>query len=191
MSSATYYAANKDKIKARSTAYALAHPDRVAEYKRNHYLRNRQVMNASSKSWVRNNPDRSKDIKTRWRVANKAKAIASTRRWQKLNTKSVNAAARRYQIRHPGEVNYQNRMRELTQKRATPPWLSDNDKLKIKKLYIEAARISSKTGVKYHVDHIYPLQGKTCCGLHVPWNLQILLGSVNIAKRNKLPAYRR
>lgn len=66
---------------------------------------------------------------------------------------------------------------------ATPKWSEDS---KIEVLYEKAKWLGSLTGLKYHVDHIVPLQGENVCGLHVWNNLQILERKINIRKSNKL-----
>ena len=69
---------------------------------------------------------------------------------------------------------------------ATPKWLGKEDRDSIKLVYMEARRITAETGIKHVVDHIVPLRSPEVCGLHVPWNLQILPHDENCAKSNKL-----
>lgn len=71
-------------------------------------------------------------------------------------------------------------------RRARPQWLSPEQLEQMRQFYLEARRLTQETGVKHEVDHVHPLKGETCCGLHVPWNLQILTASENRRKKNRL-----
>lgn len=67
---------------------------------------------------------------------------------------------------------------------ATPAWV---DRAAISAIYQEARARSVAERVEYHVDHIWPIQHPECCGLHVPWNLRVILATENCAKGNRLP----
>jgi len=68
---------------------------------------------------------------------------------------------------------------------AVPNWLTAEQRKEIREIYLHAADCRAVTGEEYHVDHIIPLKGETVCGLHVPWNLQVIPASVNTSKSNK------
>lgn len=55
--------------------------------------------------------------------------------------------------------------------------------LQIKQIYLEAQR----TGLT--VDHIIPLKHRDVCGLHVPWNLQLLPFAENVRKNNRFHSH--
>jgi endogenous inhibitor of DNA gyrase (YacG/DUF329 family) len=68
--------------------------------------------------------------------------------------------------------------RRATQLNATPKWLTEKDKEKIRKIYAKCPK-------GYHVDHFIPLKGKNVCGLHVPNNLRIVTAHKNQSKGNR------
>lgn len=63
---------------------------------------------------------------------------------------------------------------------ATPDWLTGSMVSDIEGLYKSA----SEKDTPHHVDHIVPLQGVDVCGLHVPWNLQVIPARDNLKKSN-------
>ena len=71
----------------------------------------------------------------------------------------------------------------LLNKLQRPSWY--NFKL-VNKIYNKCRKLNKIAGfIKYHVDHIVPLQGENVSGLHVQDNLQIILAGVNLSKGNK------
>lgn len=68
----------------------------------------------------------------------------------------------------------------------TPVWLTDDDHWMIEQAYELAQMRTLATGFAWHVDHIYPLQGKTVSGLHTPYNLQVIPAVQNLRKGNRV-----
>ncbi len=67
----------------------------------------------------------------------------------------------------------------------TPSWLTKEQLQEIENIYFLARDCKVTTGEPYEVDHIVPINGKDVCGLHVPWNLQVLPRDINSSKSNK------
>lgn len=89
-----------------------------------------------------------------------------------------------YKKSRPGFSNEIGKAYLLRKRRAMPTWV---DRGELRKIYAEAALITAQTGILHSVDHIYPLKGANSCGLHIPWNLQIIPMVDNCRKGTKAP----
>jgi 5-methylcytosine-specific restriction endonuclease McrA len=92
----------------------------------------------------------------------------------------------KYKERNPEFYKALTSVRKRRHRSATPKWLGSQGKVAMRQLYLEAQRLTKLTGVRYVVDHIVPLINPDVCGLHVPWNLQIMTQEENLKKSNKL-----
>jgi hypothetical protein len=121
--------------------------------------------------------------------ARNAEAISERRRERYAARRDEMIARRRAYYRNnlPAIIATNRRMIARRLQRM-PSWLTDDQVREIVAKYQLAAKLSIETGIKHHVDHIVPLQGKTVSGLHVPWNLQVIPALDNLRKSNKLAA---
>lgn len=87
---------------------------------------------------------------------------------------------RRAPVIHGGTLGGKRRRRR--EARATPSWLTPEQKAEIRSIYKMADLMTRLTGEQYVVDHIVPLDGKIVCGLHAPWNLRVIHWKENSTK---------
>ena len=121
--------------------------------------------------------------------------------YRKANKEQIRATKAAWNARHPEKIamhkqtakgkyrvqkNVDTAIRRASLKQRTVSWLTEDDHWMIEQAYELAALRTKMFGFEWHVDHIIPLQGKTVSGLHVPWNLQVIPGVLNIKKGNRL-----
>lgn len=125
-----------------------------------------------------------KELKKKYVLENKEKVLqtkAKTREKMRLSGKT-----KTWKQRNRSKLVADARKRKIQKFQATPKWA---DNKYIEDLYSncrEAESVFARVGLtkKFHVDHIVPLRGKSVCGLHCEDNLQILLDSDNLSKKN-------
>lgn len=101
-----------------------------------------------------------KSLNLKYYHSNKEYFSQKSKEWRENNPQAVNRSSARY------------RARKL---QAIPSW-ADLEKIDL---------IYRNCPEGYHVDHVIPLKGELVCGLHVENNLQYLLASENLSKKNK------
>lgn len=156
-----------------------------SEYKKKHYEVNKEKYIAKAKAWKAANPDKIKESSARRYAKKKDHILAKTKEWQATQTPEANRArAKKWRDANPGHAAFSCASRRNRINRQTPPWVKDEE---LKGYYLMAARLTECTGIKHHVDHIYPIKGVGSSGLHVPWNLQVIPAHINHKKHNKQP----
>jgi hypothetical protein len=104
------------------------------------------------------------------------------KKWRRANPEHWKNYIRDWRQQYPERVLADRNRRRAAELQALPSWVRTSE---IWPFHKECRRISKETGVQHHVDHIVPLAHPHVCGLHVPWNLQIITAAENNAKRNE------
>lgn len=166
---------------------------------------NRDKIYAQTAKFREENREFLRERQRQWRAANLEKDRAMVREYQREHRDELISKARERRENDPEFAAYldtyrkeyyennkpkfiaHNALREERIQRATPPWLTKEQQLEMELIYRDAAELTLLTGVRHEVDHIQPIKGRKSCGLHVPWNLQVLTWRENNRKRNREP----
>ena len=153
---------------------------RAASKKR--YWENRDTLLQKAKDYYRNNKEAKKAYDKEWYLKNKDRKHKSNKKWNDRNREQINKVISKWKKDNPEKVRAYTNKRRAKQLQALPEWITSDQLKEIENFYWLAKDLYCITGEEYHVDHIIPLQGEDVCGLHVPWNLQILPADLNIKK---------
>lgn len=156
-----------ERVKFLKQLDTLKHYAKRVEAKRAKYQRNKDAILAAQRDYAQRN---------------KEKVAESKRRYYANNRDAVLAYHKRYYRQNPEKVMAWNTKRMEAIVRATPEWA---DLALVKRIYLLRDQYAEWFGGEWHVDHIVPLRGKTVCGLHVAWNLNVIRAEDNFAKQAK------
>jgi hypothetical protein len=142
---------------------------------------------ARNNQWHKDNLLRSKQLHKKWSITNSAHVSAYNKAKREAEPELHAKRFKNWAANNGPKLASNQRAKDAKKRGATPTWLSFIQKAQIREFYELAAARRRQTGKKWHVDHIFPLDGKVFSGLHVPWNLQILSAFDNMSKKNRIP----
>ena len=120
--------------------------------------------------------DRSRYLKTR------EKQIQNARAWNIANPEKVRISGKRADSKRKAYRAMSYREYDEKVKSGTPAWADESEM----RMSYELSDVLSRGGVRFHVDHIVPIRGKSASGLHVQSNMRVIPGYLNRQKGNRL-----
>jgi hypothetical protein len=181
-----------NKNKSRKTGYSNQCKNCFNLVNREYKLKNKEKIKRCAdlynKVHYSKNIEKIKQKSAKWKKDNKRKVTEYSLKYYSMNKEISKNRNKIWRENNKGSVSFYTSNRRALKRQASPKWLTKQHFLEIKWFYDMAKELQWLSEEKLTVDHIIPLKGKNVCGLHVPWNLQILPLSQNSRKRNKILA---
>lgn len=166
--------------------FQTKHRDRYLEQRKSYRISHIDEERRKGRAWSKTNYSLNKsevleDMKDYY-LKNKDRKQKYNKEYADKNRDVIREKGREYYINNRHIRYAGNARRRASKLTATPIWANLD---KIKEVYKLREKISKETGILHHVDHVIPLGGKTVCGLHVEYNLQVIPARDNLSKHIK------
>ena len=162
----TWREANKEKLRAYRKAYREANKDKIKVTKKAYHKANKDKICRKVSAYYNANKDKHKATIKAYREANKEKVAATKKAWAVANADKVTAKVSR---------------RKALKLKLIPKHLKNCpvEKQRVLDIFKLCRLISMATGVKHHVDHMWPVSDG---GPEWSGNLQIITAHENLTK---------
>lgn len=184
-SNRAWKAENRERLNASNRLWKKSNKEYYSNQQKDYRSTRKDEISAYSKVWYQENKDSKLALGRQWYSRNKDYKDTQNREWRKANPEKVRLLTRLWRMVNKDLTCFYTSKYRASKLQATPLWLNESDISEMEDFYTAAQMFKTYTGIEYHVDHIVPLQGKKVCGLHVPWNLQLLPWNENLSKSNK------
>jgi hypothetical protein len=164
-----YYLKNKERLSKDYEEYRKNNKEKIKLYGKYHRESNPDYYKNYSKSYYLENKEKIKEKTRLWRLENPEWAKENNKKFKPLADKAKN---RSYTVK-----------RQLRFRKSIPSWAN---MFFIEETYRLSILRTELTGITWNVDHIIPLLGENCSGLHVHNNLQVITKIENLKKGNRL-----
>lgn len=189
---AKYYAANKEKLKARR-ALKLVDKEAKAEYNKAYYESNRPKIFARLEErreerlevqaeYRANNAEKEKARHAKYYTENRDTLRLKQSAYREEYPERKQVTQKKYRTASRGKLTAREGKRRATKLQATPNWAN---LVQMEGEYTLANKLEKILGTRFQVDHIVPLKSKLVCGLHCEVNLQVIPAQQNLAKGNR------
>jgi len=164
-----YREKNKEILKQKTKEYKNANPEKVKQWK------SAWSKTQKGKSYINN-------YLKEYRAQGKTKAIESS--YRNNHKEEILKTIENWRLRNLDKRCFTESNRRAMKLNATPIWFDEIDEFVLQEAHSLAKLREKSTGIKWHVDHVIPLKGRTVCGLHCWNNLQVIPAKHNLQKSN-------